>query len=340
MPEISIIIPVHNAEKYLPECIRSLRGQTCQDIELIFVDDRSEDASLSILREAEQTDSRIRVLSFPKNRGVSAARNAGIDIAQGRFIGFCDADDWVEPDMYSRLLTACLDQHADASFCRVFKNMPSRQVNVPLGFDTGTCFDAHAIRHTLIPAMLALPKDGDGQPLSGYSPRNLFARELLGNLRFREDIHYAEDLLFIIMAYLKAGRVTAVDEAYYHYRFYEASVTKHYSPYVPDSPQKSNDAIEALLAGIPECASRMEIRKRKMTVDAVRNCCAKQTPYSFMARVGWIRGYMNQQQNRKLFQNFSLRGLNGRTAVRLGLMKYRLAFLSALLYSTVFQYKV
>ena len=340
MPEISVVIPVHNAAQYLPECITSLLRQSFADMEFLFVDDASQDESLHILRDWQDLDDRIRILSFPENRGVSAARNAGIEAARGQYIGFCDADDWIEPEMFDELLSACRRSGSQASFCRVFKDLPGKQLNVPLGFPDGTVFDAPSIRRELIPAMLALPRDGDGQPLSGYSPRNLFAAELLEKVRFREDIHYAEDLLFIVTAYLEAERVTAVDRAYYHYRFHENSVTKHYSPYVPDSPEKSNDALEELLRDIPECRERMAVRRRKTAVDAVRNCCALQSPFSFIGRVRWIRRYMKRPGIRALFCNVPLKGLGSRVLVRLALMKYRQAFLSALLYSTVFKYRV
>ncbi|MBQ9009007.1 MAG: glycosyltransferase family 2 protein [Clostridia bacterium] len=340
MPEISVIIPVHNAGRYLPECIESLLGQTCSDMEFIFVDDASQDDSARVLMDWQKRDERIRVLSFPENRGVSAARNAGIEAARGRYIGFCDADDWVEPEMFEALLSACRKTDSQASFCRVFKDRPGGQENVPLGFPDGTVFDTDTIRTELIPAMLALPEDGDGQPLSGYSPRNLFARCVLEGIRFREDIRYAEDLLFIVTAYLKATHVTAVDRAWYHYRFHENSVTKHYSKFVPDSLDKSNDALEKLLSGLPECRRRMAIRRRKTAVDAVRNCCAAQTPFSFMERVHWTRAYMKRPKVRTLFRDLSLKGLGTRVRIRLGLMKYRLAFLSAFLYSTVFKYRV
>ena len=166
-PKVSIIVPVYNCEKYLPECIASLRRQTLSDIEMIFVCDASPDDSLSILREAERTDARIRVIAFPENRGVSAARNAGLDAATGAYIGFCDSDDWIEPQMFEQLYSAAQEKDADISFCRVFKDHPNKQENVPLGFPTGTRFNRAAIRAALIPAMLARPNDSDELPLSG-----------------------------------------------------------------------------------------------------------------------------------------------------------------------------
>ena len=223
---VSVIVPVYNAATYLPACIASLRAQTMEDIELIFVDDASTDDSLSLLRAAQAEDARVRVIAFPENRGVSAARNAGLDAAAGEFVGFCDADDWVEPGMFARLYEAAKAAEADAAFCRVIKERESGAENVPLGFDTGTRFDGAAIRDTLIPAMLARETDSDELPLSGYTPRNLFARSTVGSVRFRPDIRYAEDLLFICQVMLQCRAAVAVDEAYYHYRFHEGSVTK------------------------------------------------------------------------------------------------------------------
>lgn len=335
-PKVSIIIPVYKCGAFLPACIDSLRAQTLEEIELIFVCDASPDDSLSILREAERADSRIRVIAFEENRGVSAARNAGLELAVGEFVGFCDGDDWVEPTMYARLYDMARQNEAEVSFCRVYKDYESRTDNVPLGFDTGARFDREAIRSTLIPAMLSRETDSDELPLSGYTPRNLFRRELIGRHRFREDIRYAEDLLFIIECMLDAQAAVAVDEAHYHYRFHGGSVTKRYSPYVPASHDLSNDAIAALLAGFPECARRMTIRRRKMAVTAVRNFCYPGTPYGFGARVAQARAYMNRADVRAWFAEVKPLGFPPKLAMRLFLMKHRMAFAMCFLFSYIF----
>ena len=334
--KVSVIVPVYNCESYLPACIASLRAQTLEDIELIFVDDASSDGSLSLLRAAQAEDARVRVIAFAENRGVSAARNAGLDAAKGAFVGFCDADDWVEPQMFARLLDAAEEAGADASFCRVIKEREGGAENVPLGFDTGARFDGPAIRGTLIPAMLARETDSDALPLSGYTPRNLFARSAVGGIRFRPDIRYAEDLLFICEVMLRCRAAVAVDEAYYHYRFHGGSVTKRYSPHVPASHDLSNDALEALLAPYPACMARMPIRRRKMAVTAVRNYCLSGTPYGFAARVTAIRAYMNREDVRRWFADVRPSQFPLRLRVKLALMKRRMAVTSALLYSTLF----
>lgn len=335
-PKVSIVIPVYGNEAFLPKCISTLRAQTLRDIEFIFVCDGSPDNSLEILRRAEKMDSRIRVIAFEENQGVSAARNAGIDAAKGDYIGFCDGDDWVEPEMYETLYNAAKKADAEVSFCRVFKDRGEKHEDVPLGFDDGMTFNRASIRHALIPAMLAQPKDSDDLPLSGYTPRNLFKREVIGAHRFRQDIRYAEDLLFIVSCLLEAERAVAVDRAYYHYRCYEGSVTKHFSFHIPESYEKSNAALDELLADYPECVRRMRIRRRKMAVTTVRNLCYPGTPYEFWERVRRARAYMNRPDVVALFDEINPKDFPAQLGVKLALMKRRMAFATCFLFTYVF----
>ncbi|MBR3305783.1 MAG: glycosyltransferase family 2 protein [Lachnospiraceae bacterium] len=99
---ISVIIPVYNKEEYLRQCVDSVLAQSCRDLEILLVDDGSTDESLSICRAYEKEDSRVRVIE-KENGGASSARNLGIEEAKGEYIGFVDADDWIEPGMYETL---------------------------------------------------------------------------------------------------------------------------------------------------------------------------------------------------------------------------------------------
>ena len=154
--------------------------------------------------------------------------------------------------------------------------------------------------------------------------------------RFREDIRYAEDLLFIIECMLDAKAAVAVDEAHYHYRFHGGSVTKRYSAHVPASHDLSNDAIAALLAGNDECMRRMTIRRRKMAVTAVRNFCFPGSPYGFAARVKQARAYMNREDVRSWFKDVRPFAFPPKLAMRLFLMKHRMAFVMCALFTYVF----
>jgi len=101
-PSISIIVPIYNAEKHLHRCIDSILDQTFKGFELIIVNDGSNDSSGKISDAYALKDSRIKVI-HKNNGGASSARNAGLEAAEGDYIGFVDADDWIEPDMYSAM---------------------------------------------------------------------------------------------------------------------------------------------------------------------------------------------------------------------------------------------
>lgn len=107
-PIISIITPVYNVEKYLNRCVESIVNQTFHSFELILIDDGSKDKSSLLCDEWAQKDSRIIVV-HQKNAGAGAARNHGLQIAKGDYIGFVDSDDWIEPNMYELLLTALIE---------------------------------------------------------------------------------------------------------------------------------------------------------------------------------------------------------------------------------------
>lgn len=99
---VSIIVPVYNTGKYLYKCLDSILNQTLQEIELILVDDGSDDNSGAICDFYSERDKRVRVI-HKKNEGVSIARNVGMQAAKGEYIGFVDSDDWIEKEMYQEM---------------------------------------------------------------------------------------------------------------------------------------------------------------------------------------------------------------------------------------------
>ena len=113
MPFVSVIIPVHNTEKFLRRCLESVCGQTLEEIEIICIDDCSTDASAAIIAEFATRDSRVKVITFERNRGTAVARNAGIDAATGDYLGFVDSDDAVDLDFYEKLYAQAIATGAD-----------------------------------------------------------------------------------------------------------------------------------------------------------------------------------------------------------------------------------
>lgn len=113
--KISVIVPVYNVEPYLRKCVDSILAQTYRNLEVILVDDGSPDGCGAICDKYAKLDSRVRVIHKP-NGGLSDARNAGLDICTGRYVGFVDSDDWIEPDMYETLLALLCQFDADMAF--------------------------------------------------------------------------------------------------------------------------------------------------------------------------------------------------------------------------------
>lgn len=120
MDKISIIIPVYKVEKYLDRCVESVVNQTYENIEIILVDDGSPDNCPAICDEWAKKDSRIKVI-HKQNAGVSAARNSGMKIAAGEYIGFVDSDDYIEPEMFEKLAAGISQSRADLAVCGFIK---------------------------------------------------------------------------------------------------------------------------------------------------------------------------------------------------------------------------
>ena len=113
---ISVIVPVYNAEKFLKRCISSILAQTYPNFELVLVDDGSTDQSLDILKKYVEKDSRVNLIS-QQNKGVSGARNTGLQAAKGEYFLYVDADDWIEEDMIERLVSIGMREDADIVMC-------------------------------------------------------------------------------------------------------------------------------------------------------------------------------------------------------------------------------
>lgn len=117
-PLISVIVPVYKVEPYLARCVESIQNQTYQNLEIILVDDGSPDRCGEICDEMAKEDARIRVV-HKENGGLSSARNAGLDVMTGEYVGFVDSDDWIHPDMYQTLYSRMIAECAQISCCGV-----------------------------------------------------------------------------------------------------------------------------------------------------------------------------------------------------------------------------
>lgn len=125
MHKISIIVPVHNTEKYLRKCVASIQAQTYKNIEIILVENASTDNSLALCHELAKEDDRIKVISLELG-DLSHARNEGIKVATGEYVGFIDSDDTIEPDMYEEMMKLATEEELDIVFCDFVKKYDYR----------------------------------------------------------------------------------------------------------------------------------------------------------------------------------------------------------------------
>lgn len=201
--KLSIIIPVYGVEKYLPKCIESVLNQTFLDFELILIDDGSPDKCGEICDYYAKKDNRIHVI-HQENRGISAARNAGLNFASGEFIAFIDSDDWIDKDMYERLFAVTERDAVEIIACG-FKKI----------------YEDYYIADGKGEIFLFNNKQAIADLLNENHLRmevwnKVIKRNLIGNLRFKENQRY-EEIYFTTNLIFKAKKIGYIDLPKYNY---------------------------------------------------------------------------------------------------------------------------
>ena len=212
MPEISVIIPVYNAKRWLSSCLDSLLAQIFQDWEAICVDDGSTDGCGEILTEYAAQDERIRVFR-QQNAGPSSARNHGLREVRGEYIAFVDADDEVDPQ-YLELMLGSLKRYPQAglAWCEVWRD---DEKNICTESTAAVCYP-NPLEHCVLHRK---PR------LSAVAWSLLFERRVLRNILFPEGIDYSEDILFAYRVFSTVGEAVYVPSPLYMYRKSESSLT-------------------------------------------------------------------------------------------------------------------
>ncbi len=237
MPKISIIIPVYNAEQYLEECLLSISQQTFGDFEILAINDGSTDRSLEILKKHQEKEPRLKVFS-QENKGVSVARNLGLENAQGKYISFVDADDFIKENYLENLLQIMeYSAEVDMSVC---------------GFIGSEIRNVEKNKIEINSANIKIIIELFNRFLLFTPVCKFYKKEIISNnkLRFIDGLNIAEDLLFNI-EYLKRIRVIeTTDYIGYHYRILNDSLSKKISLEKFITIEKSIKEIEAFFLNI------------------------------------------------------------------------------------------
>ncbi len=206
-PKVSVIVPVYNCEKYINTCLESLINQTLKDIEIICINDGSTDNSLKILKEYAEKDCRIKILT-KGNEGLSAARNDGLKISTGEYIGYVDSDDWIDTDFYEKLYTAAT-KHNSETACANIMRFGNDKERYRLKYDKEELFTDNEKKLKTA-----------GIPLNNYVWNKIYKRESLVklNIPFIEGKAYEDISWSIRVIYGLKGLVTVPDTNYYYRR--------------------------------------------------------------------------------------------------------------------------
>lgn len=205
MPQISVIIPVHNTALYLRRCVDSIRNQTLRDIEIVLVENLSTDNSASICDEYSLIDSRIKTLHLSV-AGPSVARNAGIEKASSPFIGFIDSDDYIEATMYEDLLNAIVSYQADMAYCNFCYKYEDGSEKHLYSNSRQVC--SFSSKKMVLDILL--------EKVSSSPCTKLFKKELFDILKFPEGIFY-EDHSTVYKWAAMCSKVVWIDNTYYYY---------------------------------------------------------------------------------------------------------------------------
>jgi len=210
---ISIIVPIYKVESELRQCLDSIISQSYTDIEILLVDDGSPDTCGEICDEYAQRDDRIRVF-HTENKGLSAARNLGLDNAKGDIVAFIDSDDWIEPDMIESLARVLSETNSDIAVSGYLLENNSWTQNSDV---EGALYEGNASLSALLT-----------KKLNNNVWNKIYRKELFQDVRFPEGKNY-EDITVMHRVLHKAKRVAVISEPKYHYRVRSESITKVYT---------------------------------------------------------------------------------------------------------------
>ncbi len=216
MPKVSVIIPVYNAEKFVKQCLKSCTAQTLQDIEIIVVDDKSTDNTVSLVKNFVLKDNRIKLIELPQNKKQGYARNIATEQAEADYVMFLDVDDKYEPDCVEKMYNKIVQDNADMTVCR-FKTINNKNENIS---------DKQYLKNlTDIPKSL----------YSGFSYKDLppqtifetcnavwdkiYKKSFLtdNDIKFPVGM-YCEDDVFSVKAFFLAKKISVLNEALIYYR--------------------------------------------------------------------------------------------------------------------------
>lgn len=321
--QISVIIPVYNVEKYLEECIQSVIEQTYKNLEIILIDDGSEDGSGRICDEYAKRDSRIKVI-HKENLGVSIARNTGLEVVNGHYISFIDGDDYINKDYFEKLLKKIKEEDVQCVIC---------------GFNriyNGTSEIVTYKENTIYSKEKFLEKILNVQGGIGTACGKLWEKEAINSIRFNENIKIAEDSLFAIKAIKNVNNVYVMDEALYNYRFNKDSAVRKYKE---DFVEMCLDSMKAAKEYIEEeYKTNEKIVKRfynyisyHILLIVVNYCFNDENNLNFIKQIKCLKEVCKIPEFKEAIKESDYNGFSLTRKITLFTIKYKLYFVTMII---------
>ena len=230
MYKVSIIVPIYNGENYIKTCLDSLVGQTLNDIQVLMINDGSQDSSETICKS--YSDKYLNFEYYYKENGGSAsARNVGLEKAKGEYIGFVDSDDSVEPDMFEKMYLAAKENLADI----VYNTMRNKETlrTIPFSVPLPGYYDSAKMKESIYPELLPHPNEqGTFRSLDWGNWSKLIKRSIVSDnhIRYYSKSRRCEDLCFAFECTIHAKSYYVMEpEPLYHYTPSETSKSRHYT---------------------------------------------------------------------------------------------------------------
>lgn len=229
-PLISIIVPIYNVSKYLDRCMDTILNQTYKNLEIIMVDDESPDDCGKKCDEYAKKDDRIVVI-HKKNAGLGMARNSGLEIAKGQYVGFIDSDDYVSKDMFEKLYETLKENNADTCFGRYYDVDSNGNAREAKEYYKRDLYQGNQVKELILGMIGSLPEDPGDVEIGMSVWKGLYSMELINkyNLKFPSEREFiSEDIVFHMEYLQKAQVVAACNNFGYYYCDNGASLTKSY----------------------------------------------------------------------------------------------------------------
>lgn len=325
---VSIIVPVYKVEPYLERCIASLRNQTLEDIEIILVDDGSPDNCPQMCDAYAALDSRIRVV-HKKNGGLSSARNAGLKVATGAYVGFVDSDDDVEPDMYEKMLSVMRAEQVDfvmSDYLRISAD-GSRHLKT-LDIHPGR-YNKVALRKEIFPSLIMCENIDYGPLLSVW--HCLYRTDFLrsNNIFFDEEVRWSEDNIFsAVVGYHADSFYYMKGQGLYHYYQNPGTITTSYRSGAWEVYCTMNRHLHEKFDSVKDFDFSRQLKLHMIYYAC--NCIGQAMSLPKKDALADIRKILRSQELTNAFKDFTSPAVSWKLKVQLGLMKFKQA---KLLYS-------